>query len=172
MRALCLWLICLWGLGLSPAFSSPLPPAPGKKAVVLLFVATDCPISNSYAPELNRIITRYTPQGAAFFLVYPDPDTTLAAARQHARDYGFSCPALRDPAHRLVQRAGATVTPEAAVFAPGGHLLYRGRIDDQYLGFGRRREAATRHDLRDALDAVMGGRPVATPRTPALGCFL
>lgn len=146
--------------------------APGTKAVVLLFVARDCPISNAYAPEIKRLCDHYARAHVAFYLVYPDPDTSLAAARRHAKDYGYTVPLLLDPAHRLVHRAGATVTPEAAVFAPGGRLLYRGRIDDLYLGFGQRRDAATRHDLRDALDAVLSGKPVPTSRTPAIGCFL
>jgi thiol-disulfide isomerase/thioredoxin len=150
----------------------PLANTAGKKAVVLLFIARDCPISNSYAPEIKRIITRYTPQKVAFTLVYPDPDTSPSAAKQHAKEYGYTCPLLLDPAHRLVRRAGATVTPEAAVFAPGGKLLYRGRVDDLYVGFGQRRDAATRHDLRDALDAVLSGRAVPVPRTQAIGCFL
>lgn len=139
---------------------------------MLLFVARDCPVSNSYAPEIERIIARYTPRKVAFTLVYPDPDTSLTAARQHAKDYGYTCPLLLDPAHKLVRRAGVTVTPEAAVFAPSGRLLYRGRIDDLYLGFGKRRDHATRHDLRDALDAVLAGHPIPTARTQAIGCFL
>jgi len=144
----------------------------GKKAVVLLFIARDCPVSNSYAPEIKRIIARYTPQKVAFTLVYPDPGTSLAAAKQHAKEYGYTCPLLLDPAHRLVRRAGVTVTPEAAVFAQGGRLLYRGRIDDLYLGFGQRRYAVTRHDLRDALDAALAGWPAPTRRTQAIGCFI
>ncbi len=154
------------------AAGDPLANTAGKKAVVLLFIARDCPISNSYAPEIKRIVARYTPEKVAFYLVYPDPDTSLAVAKQHAKEYGYACPLLLDPAHRLVHKAGATVTPEAAVFAPGGRLLYRGRIDDLYLGFGQRRFAATRHDLRDALDAMLGGRPVPTSRTQAVGCFI
>ena len=149
-----------------------LPNAAGKKAVVLLFVARDCPVSNSYAPEIERIIARYTPRKVAFTLVYPDPVTSLAAARQHAKDYGYTCPLLLDPAHKLVHKSGVTVTPEAAVFAPSGKLLYRGRIDDLYLGFGRRRDHATRHDLRDALDAVLSGRPLPSAKTQAIGCFI
>ncbi len=144
----------------------------GKKAVVLLFIARDCPISNAYAPELQRLCARYTPQNVAFYLVYPDPDTSLAAARQHAKEYGYTCPLLLDPTHRLARKAGATVTPEAAVFARDGRLLYRGRIDDLYLGFGRRRDHALRHDLRDALDAALSGRLVPAPKTQAIGCFI
>ena len=135
-----------------------------KKAVVLLFIARDCPISNSYVPEIERIIARDAREKVAFILVSPDPDTTLASARQHARDYGYTCPLLLDPAHRLAHRAGATVTPAAALFAPGGRLLYRGRIDDLFLGFGKRRDAAARHDLRDALTPSWLGVPLPASR--------
>lgn len=146
--------------------------AAGKRAVVLLFVASDCPISNAYAPEIERIYTRYAPRKIAITLVYIDPDLTRAAARRHAASYGYTCPLLLDPAHRLAQRAGATVTPEAAVFRPDGRLLYRGRIDDTYFGYGKRRSTATRHDLRDALDAVLSGRQIRPQTTPAIGCFI
>jgi len=165
-------LLCLLSATGARAGGDPLANTAGKKAVVLLFIARDCPVSNSYAPEIKRIVARYTPEKIAFYLVYPDPDTSPAAARQHAKEYGYTCPLLLDPVHRLVHKAGATVTPEVAVFSPGGKLLYQGRIDDLYLGFGQRRYAATHHDLRDALDAVLASRPVPTRRTQAIGCFI
>lgn len=160
------------------SFAAPLPrPDPlagirGKKAVVLLFIASDCPISNSYAPEIKRLCARYTPRNVAFSLVYSDPDLSLAAAKKHAGEYGYTCPLILDPTHRLARRAGATVTPEAAVFAPDGKLLYRGRIDDLYIGYGQRRYEVKEHDLRDALEAILSGHPVRTPRTQAVGCFI
>lgn len=171
-RLLLAALLCFLTAGAWAMGSDPRADTAGKKAVVCVFVARDCPVSNAYAPEIERIIARYTPEKVAFSLVYSDPGTSPAAARQHAKEYGYTCPLLLDPSHRLVRRAGVTVTPEAAVFSPGGKLLYRGRIDDLYLGFGKRRPAATHHDLRDALDAVLAGRPVPTARTQAIGCFL
>ena len=150
----------------------PLASMKGKKAVTLFFIARDCPISNAYAPEINRICARYAPQKIAFYMVYPDPDTTLADAQKHAKDYGYIAPVRLDPGYRLTRLAGATVTPEAAVFAPNGRLLYRGRIDDLYLGFGKKRFAATRHDLRLALDAVMQGKIAPRPSTQSIGCFI
>lgn len=146
--------------------------AKGKKAVVLVFIATDCPISNAYAPELRRIETGCTARNVAFVLVYSEPDLTRENARRHAKEYGYACPWVLDPTRRLARRAGATVTPEAAVFAPDGRLLYRGRIDDAYVGYGKRRFRATRHDLRDVLDAVSSGRPMRLRTTMAVGCFI
>lgn len=150
----------------------PLANLKGKRAVVLLFIARDCPISNAYAPEINRLCAQYAPQKIAFYMVYPDPDTTLADAQKHAREYGYASPVLLDPGHRLTRRAGATVTPEAVVFAPDGKLLYRGRIDDLYIGFGKQRFAATRHDLRLALDAAAQGKTTPRPFTRSIGCFI
>ena len=150
----------------------PLTPVKGRKAVVLFFVGCDCPISNAYAPEIRRICTQYAARGIGFYIVYPDPAVTLDAARKHANAYGLPAPVLRDPGHRLCRKAGATVTPEAALLASGGKLLYRGRIDDLYVGFGKQRYAATRHDLRLALDAVLRGQLAPQPFTRSVGCYI
>lgn len=142
------------------------------EAVVLLFARTDCPISNRYAPEVGRICDAYTPRGVRFYMVYPNPDATADAIRQHLKDYRYTCEALHDPEHVLVKRAKATITPEAAVFDGTGTLVYHGRIDDWYAAFGQSRPAPTTHDLRDVLDAVLDGRPVEQETAPAVGCFI
>lgn len=157
--------------GLNGALVRPLE-AKGRKAIVLFFIAHDCPISNGYAPEISRICRAYAAKGVALYAVYVDPTLSPAAARAHARAYGYVCPGLLDPQHRLVKRAGATVTPEAAVFGPDGTLRYRGRIDDRYPSLGRRREIVTTHELRSSLDALMAGKPVPVPTTKAIGCFI
>lgn len=144
----------------------------GTKATVLVFVSHDCPISNQYAPEINRIVRSYAPRGIDLYLVYADAEMTAAAAREHAREYGYTCRALLDPARRLVRFAGAAVTPEAVVFGQRGELLYRGRIDDRYPRPGLRRGQVTSPDLRNALDAILAGEPVPVPATTAVGCFI
>jgi hypothetical protein len=140
------------------------------EAVAFLFVGVDCPISNGYAPELNRIVAEFAKQGIDFYMVYPDADSTANAVRKHAHDYGYTAPAVLDPQHQLAKRFGATVTPEAAVVGPNGTMLYHGRIDDLYADLGKQRFAATTHDLREALDAIVHHRPVAQPITKAIGC--
>src|SRR4051812_30724532 len=65
-------------------------------AAVFLFIATDCPISNSYAPEINRICAKYGDDRSGairFYLVYPDADLRPAAAKAHMKDFGYTCPA-------------------------------------------------------------------------------
>src|ERR1700722_8896472 len=76
----------------------PLDPA-NKAATVLVFYGQDCPVSNGYAPELNRIAASHT--NFAFYVVQVDPELTAAAARAHARQYQPSMPVLLDPTHRL-----------------------------------------------------------------------
>ncbi|MBA4064677.1 MAG: hypothetical protein C0501_13375 [Isosphaera sp.] len=144
--------------------------APGKAACVV-FVAADCPIANASAPEVARIAAEYGKRGVSFLVAYPVPDLTPADAARHAADYAFGCPATLDRDLSLARRLGATVTPEVVVVSAAGEVVYRGRVDDRYpKAGGKRRENPTTRDLRDALDAVLAGKPVATPWPAAVGC--
>lgn len=144
----------------------------GQRATVLLFITNDCPISNAFAPEVKRICDAYTPQRVNIYLVYADPALTAADARKHYKDYGYTCGALLDPQHVLARKAGATVTPEAAVFLPDGREVYRGRINDLYVDYGKARFAATTNDLRDVLELIAHDRPVEGRTTVAVGCHI
>lgn len=141
-------------------------------ATVLLFVRTDCPITNRYAPELQRLAQEFKARSVSFWLVYPDQDEAPAHIKAHMRDFDFPGEALRDPHHVLVKQAHATVAPEAAVFNGAGKLVYHGRIDDRYVDIGKTRPAAQVHDLEDAIQAVLAGQPVAHAETRAVGCSL
>lgn len=147
-------------------------PDPKAKATVLIFVSHDCPIANSYAPEIKRIAARYAPQQVAFFLIYAEPDLSDAQARAHARAYGYRCAALHAGWRDLARSARADVSPEAVVLTPDGVTRYRGRIDDLYVTFGVSRPKARTHDLRNALEAVLHGKSVHSSQTHAIGCFL
>lgn len=142
------------------------------KAIVFLFVSTDCPISNRYAPALGRLYERFQPQGVRFWLVYPNPMDPPEAVRRHLTEYSLPPAALRDPRQDLVKLAGATITPEAAVYDRQRRLLYRGRIDNRYVHLGLERPAATQHDLADALSDVLAGNTVRQAAAPAVGCFI
>jgi hypothetical protein len=141
-------------------------------ATVLVFVAVDCPISNRYAPELQRLSQRYTPLGVTFWMVYPDKDSSLTSVRKHVREFKLGDHVLRDPQHVLVKAAGAQITPEVAVFARAGNLVYHGAIDDRYVTLGTQRPEPTRHYLEEALRALLDHRPIPTNRTRAVGCSI
>lgn len=139
---------------------------------VLLFVGTDCPVSNHYVPEIRRICAQYEPAGARCTLVYSDRQATAARVRGHVEEFGLDIPAVIDGRHALVTGAGASVTPQAVVYATGGVVAYSGRIDNLYAELGRPRQVATERDLRNALDDLVAGRAVRTPRTQAIGCYI
>ncbi|MBV9264666.1 MAG: redoxin family protein [Acidobacteriaceae bacterium] len=141
------------------------------KARVFIFLRTDCPISNRYAPELQRIATEFSSKPVDFWLVYSDRSETAVQINQHIAEYRFPGIPLLDPAHELAGLAAATVTPQAAVFDERGQLKYSGRIDDRWVDFGKSRSAQT-HDLEAAIGATLEGRPVSQARTRAVGCYL
>jgi len=138
----------------------------------MIFVLTDCPIANSYLPEINRLHEEFATQGIELCIVQADPTTTAERARKHAAEYAIQPPVVLDADHVWARRAGATKTPEAVVFSPAGEILYRGRIDDRYVGLGQKRPAATTHDLGDALRAIVAGQAPPQPRTEAVGCYI
>ena len=144
--------------------------AASGKPVVLIFVRTDCPISNRYAPLIQRISSEYGAK-VALWLVYPSRTSSAEKIREHEHDYGYKLPALRDPQHALVTQAQVQVTPEAAVFDANHHLLYHGRIDDLYQDFGRARPAATTHELDDAIRAALSGK-TPPPNAPGVGRYI
>jgi hypothetical protein len=151
---------------------------PGTQYVAAIFVATDCPISNRYLPELARLSREFAPRGVRLWLVYPNPGDTLAAVHAHQTQYRIaaSLPQLIAPDSRFLAHAHVHVTPEAAIFRADAVMnqpvLWHGRIDDRYLTFGTQRPAATRHDLADALNATIAGRQPAPPAAPPIGCAI
>ncbi len=146
--------------------------APRGRWTSLFFVRTDCPIANRYAPEIRRICADYAAAGLECLLVYVDGHLTAEDVREHTEAFDLALPAILDREHALVTRAGATVTPEAAVFARGAERQYRGRIDNLYAELGRPRLEVTERDLRSALDDLVAGRPVRRPLTQATGCYI
>lgn len=146
----------------------------GASAAVFIFITTDCPICNASAPEIQRIAAEYGHRGVAFWFVHTDPDLAREAAIAHTREYGYDNAqgvVLLDPEHKLVTKLGAKVTPEAFVVTKAG-TVYRGRIDDLFPERGKKREAATTRELRDAIDDVLARRAVRVPESKAIGCYI
>jgi hypothetical protein len=135
-----------------------------------IFVLAECPIANAYAPEIKRITTQYQKK-ASFYLVQVDPLLKLEDARKHKQEFGYKIPVLLDPSQALLDKFNAKRSPEA-VLLKDGHVVYQGRIDDQYAGWGERRPQTQNLDLRNALDAAWSGKTVKVAKTEAVGCIL
>ncbi len=150
---------------------------PTTKYIAAIFVASDCPISNRYLPLLVRLAHQFAPRGVRMWLIYPNPGDTLAAVRAHQSQYpaAASLPQLVAPDPRFLTHARAYVTPEAVILGADAMrqpVLWHGRIDDRYLTFGTQRPAATRHDLADALEAMLTGHQPAPPTARPVGCAI
>jgi hypothetical protein len=149
--------------------------SPGSRAVVLFFTASDCPISNRYVPEMQRLARQFEPLGVRVWFVYPNPGDTAKVVRHHHVEFSIAPQTALDTRQSLTRMAHATTTPEAAVFIRQGEELrevYGGRIDDRYLSLGTERPQATRHDLEDAIRAVLAHKPVPQPGGPPIGCSI
>lgn len=146
-------------------------PAPTTKAVVFLFLAVECPISNRALPQLSRLERQLAPS-VDFIWVYPNVSEDESAIRKHRAAFQLSPEAYRDPKLRLAKSLKATVTPEAVVVTPDGRLIYRGRVNDQYTGLGKGRPQPTREDLADALNGYLSGQPPSGIVTRAVGCSI
>jgi hypothetical protein len=146
---------------------------PSGAANAIFFVSSDCPISNSYAPEIQRLCRQYGSKGIGCALVYEDLHMDATGARRHLDEYGYrGIAATVDDARTIASLARAAVTPQAVVVDAAGAIRYRGRIDNLYAALGKRRQQVTVHDLRDALDDLLAGRRVSNPETEALGCSI
>jgi AhpC/TSA family len=141
------------------------------RVMVLLFVRTDCPIANRYAPLLQKMSETYRWK-ADFWLVYPDRTESARQIQSHLKEFRYSIPALHDTAHVLVKRARATITPESAVFDAKRRLVYHGRIDNWYEDFGRARAAPTTHELDDGIVAALDGKVMSPDHANAVGCYI
>ena len=139
----------------------------------LFFIGTDCPISNAYAPEIERIIRAYEKEKIAFHIVYVVRDLTPKEASEHAKAYGYRGSLFIDSKLAWAKELGVTHMPEVVVLSPAGKAIYQGRIDDRYPApGGKRREHPTSHDLKDALTAFLNGTSISNPKTKPIGCPL
>ena len=139
----------------------------GHKATVFLFVSSQCPISNVYTPRFQSLTADYADKGVQVFAVYSDRQESRAEVAAHVRERGISFPVIKDEGNALADRLGAKYTPEAILVDSSGAVRYRGRFDDNAVA-----TRVTHHDLTDALNAVLAGRPVANPEVTAFGCAI
>jgi hypothetical protein len=148
---------------------------PGIRVVVLIFAASDCPISNRYVPEIARLNREFTRQGVRIWWVFPNPEDNSSTVAEHNHAFAITEPTVLDIRQHLVHLAHVTTTPEAAVFRSSGDVLrevYRGRIDDRYLSIGQERPQPQQHDLEAAISATLADKPVPQSGGPPIGCSI
>ena len=140
----------------------------GNKAVTVMFIATKCPVSNAYNERMAALAKEYAPRGIAFVGINSNKAEPASEAAEHAAKQGFPFPVVKDDGNRVADLYGAQKTPEVFVLDPKGTLLYHGRIDES----SDDPKGVKSPDLRNALDAILGARPVPVAETKAFGCTI
>jgi peroxiredoxin len=143
----------------------------GKKAVVIVFIGTECPIANVYLPTLAELHRQFSARGVQFLAINSNNQDTFAEVVAHARERKVPFPVLKDADQRAADALGARRTPEAFLLDAGRVIRYNGRIDDQY-GYTYRRAGPAHTELNDAITELLVGKPVTTPRTAVRGCII
>ena len=136
---------------------------------VVVFVKTKCPIANYYQPTLRRLSEEWG-DDVNLVQVHTESRVDEAEASKHRSEFNVAGVITLDPEQELIEALDATVTPEAFVIDQNGKVRYRGRIDDTYLAFGKRRQTVASPDLANAVQAVLSGEAVPVSKTEAVGC--
>src|SRR5579884_407426 len=141
-----------------------------NKAVVLVFLGVECPLSNQFVPILTDLYKEYNRKGIAFVGINANAQDGRERVAVHARQHNIPFPVVKDTGNTVADQLGARRTPEAFVVDSSITIRYRGRIDDQFgIGFARPGKP-TRRDLAAALDEILAGKAVSVERTEVSGC--
>ncbi len=142
-----------------------------NELVVVAFIGTECPLAKLYAARLNEIAERFHPTGLSVIGINPNAHDSAADIAQFVSDHGCQFPILIDADQRVADLFGASRQLEVFLLDRHRQVHYRGRIDDQYNA-GQRRPEPLRHDLIEAIEEVLAGKPVTVSETEITGCFI
>ena len=139
----------------------------GKNGTVLIFISVQCPVSNAYNDRMEKLAEDYQARGIAVIGINSNVAEDAAAVKAHAAEHKLAFPILKDPGNKIADRLGAAVTPEAYFIDANNKLLYHGRIDN-----ARNAAQIETSDLRNALDAALGGKTIEKTEAKAFGCSI
>ena len=134
---------------------------------VVVFISTQCPVSNAYNDRMNSVYKDYSAKGVKFVFINANKTEPADEVARHAQSVGFTFPVYKDADNRVADRFNAQVTPEAYLIDATGTIVYHGQIDDN-----RNEQRVEQKALRMALDAVLQGQPVPVAKTKAFGCTI
>ena len=134
---------------------------------VLMFISTECPVSNGYNERMVKLNEEYGKKGIAFVGINANKAETIVDIAKHSKEKGFKFPVLKDIQNKIADLYGAQVTPEVFVIDSKTKLVYHGRIDDS-----RNLEKVKSRDLSLALDALLAGKQPSKIEAKAFGCSI
>lgn len=138
-----------------------------RKASVVIFIATLCPVSNAYNSRMEKLFEDYKDKGITFYGINSNKSEDVEEIKEHAKENNLTFTILKDSNNIIADMFEASHTPEAYVLNKNFEILYHGRIDN-----AQRESDITSEDLRKALDEILAGKLVSTPITKAFGCSI
>ena len=139
----------------------------GKNGTVLIFVSVQCPVSNAYNERMEKLAQDYKTKGVNVVGINANSTESASDVKAHAATNKLTFTILKDGGNKIADMLGAERTPEAYLLDASNKVVYRGRIDN-----ARNADSVTSSELRDAIDAVIAGKPVAKSTVPAFGCSI
>jgi peroxiredoxin len=148
------------------------------KALLVIFLCNHCPYVIAVQERLNRLAKRFAPQGLATIGINSNdpeqkPDDDFESMKRRAREQGYVFPYVQDLTQEVARAYDAACTPDIYLFENERNsesfvLRYHGRLDDSW----KDERAVTRHDLADAVQALLSGTRVSAEQTPSMGCSI
>jgi len=137
------------------------------KTTAIVFISTQCPVSNAYNERMAALYNDYKSRGVDFVFVNANATEPAAEVEKHIRDNGFGFKVYKDPDNRFADKLNAQVTPEAFLVERNSTIVYHGAIDDS-----QNAEGITKKPLREALEATLAGKAAPVAERKAFGCSI
>jgi len=138
-----------------------------SKAIVVIFVATECPVSNAYNSRMEDLYKEYDQKDIAFLGINSNKAESVERIKEHAEDNGLTFTILKDKNNVIADEFDASFTPEVYVLNRKYEILYHGRIDNS-----KNEADVVTQDLKNALNEILAGKEVTTKSTKAFGCSI
>jgi peroxiredoxin len=143
----------------------------GSKGTLLIFMATRCPYSNAFVKVMEQLNEQYSAQGIQVIGINSNKTDPYDDVVAHARQNGLKYPILKDEGNVIADKLGAQVTPEAYLLDNHLKLQYHGALGNS-KDPSTDSAKANGDEVKAALDALLGGKPVSAPETKAFGCTI
>jgi peroxiredoxin len=139
----------------------------GRAGTVIIFIATQCPVSNAYNERMQKLSEEYRAKGVNVVGINSNAKELAPEVKSHAAEKGLTFTILKDTGNQIADRFDAQYTPEAYLLDASGKLVYHGRIDNS-----KNPDGVSSSDLRDAIEATLAGKPVGKPEVKGFGCSI
>jgi len=143
-----------------------------SKALVVVFMCNHCPFVKHVKNGLVQLAKDYEEKGVGMVGISANdvenyPQDSPGKMAEEAKEYGYPFPYLYDETQEVAKAYKAACTPDFYLFDGDQKLVYRGQMDPSRPDNG---VPVTGKDIREAIDAVLEGKPVSEDQIPSVGC--